>query len=100
MGSRGPDLSKAIGQITDDLSSMSEDMKGAANSCLLNLKSDQEKLENIAEKQERSLDDVRAQTEKGKKLLWSSSLGFLCTMVLLLISIVIFFMMIPFIIFT
>ncbi|CAJ1375151.1 unnamed protein product, partial [Effrenium voratum] len=50
--------------------------------------------------QDRSLDNVMAHTASGKKLLRSGQMSFFCTMILLAISVVIFCMMIPFIIFT
>lgn len=99
-GGDGADVTKELGRLEDEMVDMSHGMKEASNSILHNLKQDHAVLESIADKQDKGITDVQKQTEKGKKLLWSSSLGFICTMVMLIISIVIFFMMIPFIFFT
>mmetsp|Transcript_50186 Transcript_50186/g.99170 ORF Transcript_50186/g.99170 Transcript_50186/m.99170 type:complete len:284 (+) Transcript_50186:88-939(+) len=87
-------------QLEEEMASMSENMKGAASAFLVNLKRDDERLKSISSMQDKHLDDVKSETAKGKKLLWSSQLGFFCTMIMLATSVVMFCMMIPFIIFT
>lgn len=96
----GADLKGTLGKLEEEMANMSEDMKGVVSSFRVTLKKDDEKLQSIAQTQDRNHANLQAETAKGKKLLWSSSMGFLCTMILLVINLVIFFMMIPFIIFT
>jgi len=98
----GPDaaISGQLGKLEEEMANMSEDMKGAVQGYLVNLKKDGERLTAISDSQDKSIDAVRAQTEIGKKLLWSSQLSFFCTMIMVIISIAVFCMMIPFIIFT
>eukprot|EP00933_Yihiella_yeosuensis_P061791 TRINITY_DN64643_c0_g1_i1.p1 TRINITY_DN64643_c0_g1~~TRINITY_DN64643_c0_g1_i1.p1 ORF type:complete len:275 (+),score=81.40 TRINITY_DN64643_c0_g1_i1:77-901(+) len=86
--------------IEDEMVDIAEGMKGAANIFLKTLKADNSKLDDMSDSQQKSLDKVTAETEKGKKLLRSSQLGFFCTMIMVAVSVVIFCMMIPFIIFT
>lgn len=77
-----------------------EGMKGAANSFLVTLRKDNQNLKKIQDTQDSSLQKVNQETQKGKKMMRSGQIGFLCTMVMLIVSVIIFFMMIPFIIFT
>jgi len=86
--------------IEDEMMDLSEGMKGAANTFLQTLKKDNARLEEISSAQQTNLDNVKAQTQKGKDMMKSDQLGFFCTMIMLMISVVIFFLMIPFIIIT
>ncbi|CAJ1375152.1 unnamed protein product, partial [Effrenium voratum] len=91
---------EARGSLESEMVDLAENMKGAANAFLQTLKKDNERLEDMQSAQDRSLDNVMAHTASGKKLLRSGQMSFFCTMILLAISVVIFCMMIPFIIFT
>lgn len=75
-------------------------MKNAANSFNRTIKEDIAHLEDIDKSQTEGLDKVKAQTEKGKKFMRSNQLSFFCTMIMVAVSVIVFFMMIPFIIFT
>jgi len=83
-----------------EMMDLSDGMKGAASSFLATLKKDNSRLDDMSDSMQKNIDNVTAANAKGKKLMWSSSLSFFCTMIMLIISVVIFFMMIPFIIMT
>jgi len=87
-------------ELENDMLQDIEGMKGAANSFLLTLRKDNENLKKLQDTQDSSLQKVTQETQKGRKMMKSGQLSFLCTMVMLIVSVVIFFMMIPFIIFT
>lgn len=87
-------------QIEDEMVDLAEGMKGAANSFLQTLQKDNSRLEEISSAQQTNLDNVTAQTQKGKDMMKADQLGFFCTMIMVMISVMIFFLMIPFIIIT
>jgi len=87
-------------ELESDMLQDIEGMKGAANSFLMTLRKDNENLKKLQDTQDSSLQKVTQETQKGRKMMKSGQLSFLCTMVMLIVSVVIFFMMIPFIIFT
>ncbi|CAK9118212.1 unnamed protein product [Durusdinium trenchii] len=91
---------EARSNLETEMVDLAENMKGAANAFLQTLKKDNDRLEDMQSAQQRSLDNVSAHTESGKRLLRSGQMSFLCTMILVAISVVLFVMMIPFIIFT
>ncbi|CAE7946675.1 unnamed protein product [Symbiodinium sp. KB8] len=90
----------ARSNLESEMSDLAEGMKGAANTFLKTLQKDNKRLEDMKSAQQRSLDSVSSHAEKGKKMLRSGQLSFLCTMLLVGISVAIFCAMIPFIIFT
>mmetsp|Transcript_29806 Transcript_29806/g.54295 ORF Transcript_29806/g.54295 Transcript_29806/m.54295 type:complete len:304 (-) Transcript_29806:52-963(-) len=96
----GIDYRDTRAQIENEMVELVQGMKGHASNMLVNLKKDNKDLSEMEDLQQRGLDKVTAQTAKGKKMMRSGQLGFLCTMIMVIISIVVFFMMIPFIIFT
>jgi len=91
---------EARNNLESEMVDLAENMKGAANAFLQTLKKDNERLEDMQSSQQKSLDNVTAHSESGKKLLRSGQMSFLCTMILVAVSVVVFCMMIPFIIFT
>lgn len=91
---------EARNNLESEMVDLAENMKGAANVFLQTLKKDNERLEDMQSSQQRSLDNVTAHSESGKKLLRSGQMSFFCTMILLAVSVVVFCMMIPFIVFT
>mmetsp|Transcript_1677 Transcript_1677/g.2031 ORF Transcript_1677/g.2031 Transcript_1677/m.2031 type:complete len:98 (-) Transcript_1677:31-324(-) len=91
---------EARSHLESEMVDLAENMKGAAHAFLQTLKKDNDRLEDMQSTQQRSLDNVTAHSESGKKLLRSGQMSFLCTMILLAVSVVVFCMMIPFIIFT
>ncbi|CAL1131248.1 unnamed protein product [Cladocopium goreaui] len=91
---------EARNNLESEMVDLAENMKGAANVFLQTLKKDNERLEDMHSSQQRSLDNVTAHSESGKKLLRSGQMSFFCTMILLAVSVVVFCMMIPFIVFT
>lgn len=92
-GSQRSQYEKEMLEITDN-------MKGLAQSWSQSLARDSKVLEEIHASQDDSQAKVDAANRKGKAMLKMGSLSFLKTMIMLAVSIVIFFMMIPFIIFT
>jgi len=88
------------GNLESEMDDIVTQMKNAANSFNRTIKEDISHLEDIDKSQTDGLDKVKAQTDKGKKFMRSNQLSFLCTMVMVVVSVIIFFMMIPFIIFT
>eukprot|EP00930_Biecheleria_cincta_P061904 TRINITY_DN47443_c0_g1_i1.p1 TRINITY_DN47443_c0_g1~~TRINITY_DN47443_c0_g1_i1.p1 ORF type:complete len:276 (-),score=54.74 TRINITY_DN47443_c0_g1_i1:62-889(-) len=86
--------------IENEMDDIVMQMKNAANSFNRTLKEDISHLEDIDKSQTKGLDKVKAQTDKGKKFMRSNQLSFFCTMIMVAVSVIIFFMMIPFIIFT
>eukprot|EP00929_Paragymnodinium_shiwhaense_P096233 TRINITY_DN57780_c0_g1_i1.p1 TRINITY_DN57780_c0_g1~~TRINITY_DN57780_c0_g1_i1.p1 ORF type:complete len:325 (-),score=89.30 TRINITY_DN57780_c0_g1_i1:122-1096(-) len=97
---RGEMSATARAGLESEMVDLAEGMKGAASSFLTTLKDDNRRLQDIATDQQESLDKVTAENEKTKQLMRSNSLSFVCTMIMVAVSAVIFFMMIPFIIFT
>lgn len=93
-------MNGARGQLEDEMADLSEGMKGVANSFLKTLQKDNKRLEQVSEEQQRNLDRVKAENEKGRQLMRRGQLGFLCTMIMVATTVVIFFMMIPFIVVT
>mmetsp|Transcript_58512 Transcript_58512/g.106971 ORF Transcript_58512/g.106971 Transcript_58512/m.106971 type:complete len:83 (+) Transcript_58512:2-250(+) len=57
-------------------------------------------LDEVNDTADKNVATVKAQTKKGRDLLWSGQLSWITTMIMLAVSVVIFFSMIPFIIFT
>mmetsp|Transcript_27470 Transcript_27470/g.51474 ORF Transcript_27470/g.51474 Transcript_27470/m.51474 type:complete len:257 (-) Transcript_27470:47-817(-) len=90
----------ARSNLESEMVDLAEGMKGAANTFLKTLQKDNKRLEDMQTSQQRSLDAVTAHSDSGKKLLRSGQMSFLCTMILVAISVIIFCMMVPFIIFT
>lgn len=97
---RATDTQALKGDLEKEMVDLTDGMKGAANSFLKTLKRDNDRLDDMSAFTEKQLDNVTSQAKKGKKMLWSGQLGFVCVMIMLAVSVVIFFMMIPFIIFT
>jgi len=91
---------EARNNLESEMVDLAENMKGAAHVFLQTLRKDNERLEDMQSSQQKSLDSVTAHSESGKKLLRSGQMSFLCTMILLAVSVTVFCMMIPFIIFT
>lgn len=91
---------KMKGQMEDEMINLAESMKQHAQSFKSTLSKDNAMLEGIHDKQNKALDQVTAETKKGKDLLWSSQLSFFKTMIMLAVNLVIFFMMLPFIFWT
>lgn len=83
----------ARGQLESEILEVTEGMKDAASSFLATLKRDNQTLSKISEMQDSSINKVTKETQKGKQVLRSSQIGFLCTMAMLVSSIVIFFML-------
>jgi len=97
---RVTDTQALKGDLEKEMVDLTDGMKGAANSFLKTLKRDNDRLDDMSAFTEKQLDNVTSQAKKGKQMLWSGQLGFVCVMIMLAVSVVIFFMMIPFIIFT
>merc|ERR1712176_116418 len=98
--SAGSGMSHAKENIEEEMVDLAAGMKGCANSWLMTLKRDNQVLSEISKTQDKNLDAVNAEVLKGKKMMKSGNLSFFCTIVMLVVSIVVFFMMIPFIIIT
>lgn len=86
--------------IEADLLNIGTGMLGTVTSISKTVKRDNDVLGKISDDMHGRLDKVTAQTATGKQMMRSGQLGFMCTMVMLVTSVIIFFMMIPFIIFT
>eukprot|EP00927_Polykrikos_kofoidii_P052598 TRINITY_DN46474_c0_g1_i1.p1 TRINITY_DN46474_c0_g1~~TRINITY_DN46474_c0_g1_i1.p1 ORF type:complete len:309 (-),score=57.98 TRINITY_DN46474_c0_g1_i1:81-1007(-) len=91
---------EARGQLEEEMIGYAEGMRGAADGFLKTLKHDNALLADISHQQDINLGNVESSNMKGRKLMRSGQLSFCCTMIMLAVSVVIFFMMIPFIIFT
>jgi len=96
----GIDYQDARAQMEEEMVELVQTMKIHSTNMLGILKKDNKELSEMEDLQQRGLDKVQTQNAKGKKMMRSGQLGFLCTMIMVVISVVIFFMMIPFIIFT
>lgn len=79
---------------------ITDNMKGLAQSWTHSLQKDQKALEEIAKSQDRSQDRTADANKTGKAMIWTGQLSFIKTMIMLATSVVIFFMLIPFIIIT
>lgn len=88
------------GNVESEMDDIVMQMKNAANSFNRTIKEDIAHLDDIDKSQTEGLDKVKGQTEKGKKFMRSNQLSFFCTMIMVAVSVIIVFMMIPFIIFT
>lgn len=86
--------------IQNDMLDLAEGMKGAANKFQKTIQKDNARLNEISDMQQTNLDSVTAANTQGKQMLRSGNMSFFCTMILVAISVVIFFSMIPFIIIT
>lgn len=87
-------------KLEEEMTQLTMGLKGAAGSVLTSLKEQNQRLEQISDTTQRNYDKITAETQKGKQMMRSGQLGFLCTMIMLATSVIIFFMMIPFIIIT
>jgi len=79
---------------------ITDNMKGLAQSWTHSLQKDQKALEEIAKSQDRSQDRTADANKTGKAMIWTGQLSFIKTMIMLAVSIGIFFTLIPFIIIT
>merc|ERR1711879_726567 len=87
-------------KIQNEMCDLSEGMKDVSRGFLKSIKSDNSRLEKMAEDQDQNLDKTKQELQKGKDLMKSGQLSFCCTIAMLIVSLIIFFMMLPFILFT
>lgn len=86
--------------IEREMLDVTNNIKGLAQTWTKTLQEDNRVIEDIVTSQDQSQMKVEAANKAGKKLLWTSQLGFFKTMFMLATSIGVFCAMIPFIIFT
>jgi hypothetical protein len=88
------------GQYESEMLDITDNMKGLAQSWTQSLQRDSKVLEEIHNSVDDSQRKAEAENKKAKAMLWAGSLSFFKTMLMLAVSIIIFFLMIPFIIIT
>lgn len=91
---------KSRAQVEDDILKLSGGMKDLATGFHANLRLDNERLGSVSSLVQKNLDGVTEQNKIGRNVLWSGQIGFLQTVVMLIISILIFCAMVPFILFS
>merc|ERR1712060_377181 len=87
-------------QVLNEMADMGDIMKDMTSTWQETLKRDNVNIEKIASSQDKNLANVTEHTKTGQETLRRGQLGFLCTMVMVVISLVLFFMMLPFIFWT
>jgi len=86
--------------IESDMLGITQSMIGAAQSFKNIVKADNDVLDQVSSEQTKGMDRVTKEQNKANQMLRSGNLSFCFTMVILAVSVVIWFMMIPFIIIT
>lgn len=97
----GSSVSTASRQaLESEMLGIGQGMLGTVTTIRSTVRKDNEVLGKMSDDMLGRLDKVTATTATGKNMMRSGQLGFMCTMAMLITSVIIFFMMIPFIIFT
>eukprot|EP00401_Gymnodinium_catenatum_P017310 CAMPEP_0117559068 /NCGR_PEP_ID=MMETSP0784-20121206/53168_1 /TAXON_ID=39447 /ORGANISM="" /LENGTH=281 /DNA_ID=CAMNT_0005356431 /DNA_START=47 /DNA_END=889 /DNA_ORIENTATION=- len=94
--SRNAGAGNIRGQVEKELLGYTDGMKEVANTMLSTLKHDNKCLDQLSADMGDSVDKVSQETTKAKKMLRSGQLSFFCTMIMVVVTVFIFFMMIPF----
>jgi len=99
-GRQPVNIASQRGQVEQEMLDITDNMKGLAQSWTSSLQRDNKVLDDIQDSQDTSQSKVSKANKTGKAMLWTGQLSFFKTMIMLAVSVVIFFMLIPFIIIT
>eukprot|EP00920_Eleutheroschizon_duboscqi_P004118 GHVT01009546.1.p1 GENE.GHVT01009546.1~~GHVT01009546.1.p1 ORF type:complete len:361 (+),score=40.14 GHVT01009546.1:209-1291(+) len=86
--------------IKQDLLNLAEEMRESADTYGRIIKEDNKRLELTSEVQQSHLDSTNRANVKARKIAWSGSLSFFCTMIMLAAGVLVFFFMLFFILVT